>query len=126
MLYLSLYLCVSLCKSGNFLLCRALLRVCLSFVSFISVLVSCEAMCCATHVGLYLLYCFLVLAQLFVAGFKLQATILQTLFHAVESNAVTIPLWDTAAVQDPTMTNQKFLREYVMNLLSSAFPNLTP
>lgn len=37
---------------------------------------------------------------------------------------INIPLWDPATNQDPNMTNKIFLREYVVQLLTSAFPNL--
>lgn len=47
------------------------------------------------------------------------------MFNEVESGSVNIPLWDINMIPDSTMTNQKFLREYVINLLVSAFPNLT-
>jgi len=59
------------------------------------------------------------------SGFKLQASILLQCFNAVESGAIMIPLWDTNVVQDPTMSNAKFMPEFVTNLLASAFPNLT-
>jgi exportin-1 len=59
------------------------------------------------------------------SGFTLQATILLKMFNEVESGSVNIPLWDINMIPDSTMTNQKFLREYVINLLVSAFPNLT-
>lgn len=45
------------------------------------------------------------------------------MFLVVETNVVKVPLWDQATIQDPTMTNQRFLREYVANFLQ--FPNLT-
>eukprot|EP01114_Cavostelium_apophysatum_P018509 TRINITY_DN573_c0_g1_i3.p1 TRINITY_DN573_c0_g1~~TRINITY_DN573_c0_g1_i3.p1 ORF type:complete len:800 (-),score=222.53 TRINITY_DN573_c0_g1_i3:116-2515(-) len=60
------------------------------------------------------------------SGFKLQATILLQCFHTVEQGRINVPLWDPATVQDPSMTNQKFMREYVVNLLAGAFKNLTP
>lgn len=46
------------------------------------------------------------------------------MFTAVESGAVKVRLWDPAAIPDPTMTNQRFLREYVARFLQ--FPNLSP
>jgi len=60
------------------------------------------------------------------SGFKLQATILKYMFTTVENGAVTVPLWESTTISDPTMTNQRYMREYVMNLLRSAFPNFTP
>jgi exportin-1 len=47
------------------------------------------------------------------------------MFDTVESGGIHVPLWDPATLQDPTMTNPKFLRQYVITLLGSAFPNLT-
>jgi len=68
---------------------------------------------------------FVVLTDTFhKSGFKLQATILLQMFNAVESGIVVTPLWDST-IHDPTMNNQMFLRNYVIDLLSSSFPNLT-
>jgi len=52
------------------------------------------------------------------SGFKLQALILRTMFHAVEGGLVKAPLWDTNALPDPTMTNQRYLRQFVENCLT--------
>ena len=46
------------------------------------------------------------------------------MFHMVQKNQVTVPLFDPAA-QPPGMTNQAFLREHVSKLLLASFPNLT-
>ena len=57
-------------------------------------------------------------------GFKLQAMILAHLFLAVESNAITAPLWP----QDGTVqasSNGEFLRNHLLSMFSSFFPNLT-
>jgi len=57
-------------------------------------------------------------------GFKLQAMILAHLFLAVESNAVTAPLWP----QDGSVaasSNGEFLRNHLLQMLSTAFPHLT-
>jgi len=59
------------------------------------------------------------------SGFKLQATILAQMFDTVESGGIRAPLWDPAAIQDSTITNQKFLRQYITTLIGSAFTNLT-
>jgi len=59
------------------------------------------------------------------SGFSLQATILIKMFSLVETGQVRVPLWDTAKVNTPNMSNQSFLRDYVMNLLSTAFPNVS-
>jgi len=58
-------------------------------------------------------------------GFKLQAMILAHLFLAVESGAITSPLWP----QDgsvPAENNAQYLRQLLMQMFSSSFPNLTP
>jgi len=47
------------------------------------------------------------------------------MFSLVETGQVRVPLWDTAKVNTPNMSNQSFLRDYVMNLLSTAFPNVS-
>eukprot|EP00698_Gefionella_okellyi_P014806 TRINITY_DN4120_c0_g1_i1.p1 TRINITY_DN4120_c0_g1~~TRINITY_DN4120_c0_g1_i1.p1 ORF type:complete len:1054 (-),score=265.94 TRINITY_DN4120_c0_g1_i1:42-3203(-) len=59
-----------------------------------------------------------------MAGFKLQALLLQYMFGLVESGAITAPLWDPSQVQ--ASSNQQFLRDFFMNLLASAFANLSP
>lgn len=58
------------------------------------------------------------------SGFRMQSVILARLFGLVETNAIHVPLYTAAQVQDPSTTNSAFLREYVVNLLSSAFPHL--
>lgn len=58
------------------------------------------------------------------SSFKGQSMLLSRLFSLVESNQIQTPLWDTSAVQDPSMTNSKFLRTYSVDLLRNAFPNM--
>ncbi|CAG8578666.1 1451_t:CDS:10, partial [Acaulospora morrowiae] len=58
------------------------------------------------------------------SGFKMQCSVLQRMFSLVETGAVQAPLFNPSDVPDPNMTNQRFLREYVMNLLQNAFPHL--
>jgi exportin-1 len=41
-------------------------------------------------------------------------------------NEFQAPLWNTKEITDPTMTNQRFLRDYVCKLLIKSFPNLLP
>ncbi len=57
-------------------------------------------------------------------GFKMQCSVLQRMFNLVETGAVQSPLFNPTEVPDPSMTNQRFLREYVMNILHNAFPHL--
>lgn len=59
------------------------------------------------------------------SGFKLQATILSQMFDTVEKGGIRAPLWDPATIQDPSLNNQIYLRNYVTNLLVSAFTNLS-
>lgn len=59
------------------------------------------------------------------SGFKLQAQILVQMFMMVEEGRVTVPLWQAGQVTDPTMDNRRFIRNYVIELLSKSFPNLT-
>eukprot|EP01097_Dermamoeba_algensis_P003969 TRINITY_DN2669_c0_g1_i3.p1 TRINITY_DN2669_c0_g1~~TRINITY_DN2669_c0_g1_i3.p1 ORF type:complete len:223 (-),score=45.10 TRINITY_DN2669_c0_g1_i3:101-676(-) len=60
------------------------------------------------------------------SSFKLQATMIAQMLSAVESGQVKVPLWDPNVVNTPGMTNQIFLREYIVNLLSTSFKNLSP
>ena len=50
--------------------------------------------------------------------------LLARMFQLVETNQITVPLFDPAAVPDPTISNAVFLREYTANLLKSAFPHV--
>lgn len=65
--------------------------------------------------------------RLHKSGFKMHATLLREMFHLVQMNQVTVPLYDpnnvpaTAAGQ----TNATFLREHISHLLITSFPNLT-
>lgn len=58
------------------------------------------------------------------SGFKLQSLLLARLFQLVETNAITVPLFDPSAVPDPNVSNTIFLRDYTANLLKSAFPHV--
>ena len=62
--------------------------------------------------------------RLHKSGFKLQAGILMSLFHMVQSGGVKVPLFDPA--QHPGITdNATFLKEHVGHLLMGAFKNLS-
>ena len=54
----------------------------------------------------------------------MHATLLRQMFHLVQMNQVTVPLFDpsTAPVG---RTNATFLRDHISNLLLTSFPNLT-
>ncbi|RKO87879.1 CRM1 C terminal-domain-containing protein [Blyttiomyces helicus] len=60
------------------------------------------------------------------SGFKLQIMILGHMFATVDSGQITAPLFNPATVPNPAMTNQEFIREYVVNLLQTAFPHIQP
>lgn len=67
--------------------------------------------------------CLSVLADSFhKAGFRLQSAILAKLFSIIESGAITVPLWK--AGQGNFANNQTFVRDFVVNLLSTSFPNV--
>lgn len=62
--------------------------------------------------------------RLHKSGFKMHATLLRHMFHLVQMNQVTVPLFDpnTAPMGQ---SNPAFLREHISNLLITSFPNLT-
>jgi exportin-1 len=62
--------------------------------------------------------------RLHKSGFKMHATLLRMMFHLVQMNQVTVPLFDPAT-QPPGQTNPAFLRDHISNLLISSFPNLS-
>lgn len=62
----------------------------------------------------------------FASGFKLQAMLLCRLINLVETNQVGAPLWDTATVTDPNMTNPLFLKQHIATLLQNAFGHVQP
>lgn len=62
--------------------------------------------------------------RLHKSGFKMHATLLRQMFHMVQMNQVTVPLFDLAQQPSGT-TNPSFLRDHISNLLISSFPNLT-
>ena len=62
--------------------------------------------------------------RLHKSGFKMHSTLLRQMFHLVQLNQVTVPLFDPAT-QPPGQTNPAFLREYISNLLIASFQTLT-
>ncbi|EKM83052.1 hypothetical protein AGABI1DRAFT_111574 [Agaricus bisporus var. burnettii JB137-S8] len=59
------------------------------------------------------------------SGFKLQSALLARLFQLVELNVISTPLYDPSNVPDPAkMTNSIFLREYIVNIMKTAFPHV--
>jgi len=61
-------------------------------------------------------------------GFKLHSQILATLFLAVDADQITMPLWpqDGSVAVPNGHTNSQYLRELLLQMFSSSFPNLTP
>eukprot|EP01133_Synstelium_polycarpum_P003998 gene3998-4628_t len=57
------------------------------------------------------------------SGFNLQCDILRMMIQVVENGIVKVPLWDAATVTDPNMNNSIFLRDMIVNFLSSS-PNV--
>lgn len=62
--------------------------------------------------------------RLHKSGFRMHSTLLRMMFHLVQTNQVTVPLFDPATAP-PGQTNPVFLRNHISNLLISSFPNLT-
>ena len=61
--------------------------------------------------------------RLHKSAFKLHAVILERMFMLVKTNQIQTPLFDTSKFP-PNTTNQVFLRDYVTNMISTAFPNV--
>ena len=59
------------------------------------------------------------------SGFKLQSALLARLFQLVETNQIQAPLFDPAAVANPTQSNSTYLKEYCTTLLKSAFTHMS-
>lgn len=59
------------------------------------------------------------------SGFKQQCMVLSNMCQLVETGQVQSPLFNPQQVNDATLTNQQYLREYIRNLLKNAFPHLT-
>lgn len=62
--------------------------------------------------------------RLHKSGFKMHATLLRQTFSLIELGQVSAPLFDPST-QPPGQTNQQFVRQSVLDLLSRSFPNLT-
>lgn len=54
----------------------------------------------------------------------MHATLLRHMFHLVQMNQVTVPLFDPATAP-MGQSNPTFLRDHISNLLITSFPNLT-
>ncbi|KAF2004834.1 hypothetical protein P154DRAFT_616597 [Amniculicola lignicola CBS 123094] len=58
------------------------------------------------------------------AGFKSQSILLAKMFWLVDSNKLTGPIYTSPDMAPPGTSNKEFLRNFVGNLLATAFPNL--
>jgi len=66
---------------------------------------------------------FVLTDRLHKSGFKLHATLLRDIFALVNEGAVRVPLFDPAQFP-PGTTNAAFLRDFIVNMLCAAFPNV--
>uniref|UniRef100_A0A7S3Q1F7 Importin N-terminal domain-containing protein n=1 Tax=Chaetoceros debilis TaxID=122233 RepID=A0A7S3Q1F7_9STRA len=62
--------------------------------------------------------------RLHKSGFKMHSTLLRHMFHLVQMNQVTVPLFDPATTP-AGQSNPVFLRNHMSNLLITSFPNVT-
>lgn len=62
--------------------------------------------------------------RLHKSGFKMHSTLLRHMFHLVQMNQVTVPLFDPSTAP-PGQSNPVFLRNHISNLLITSFPNVT-
>lgn len=62
--------------------------------------------------------------RLHKSGFKMHSTLLRHMFHLVQMNQVTVPLFDPANAP-AGQSNPVFLRNHISNLLLTSFPNVT-
>ena len=58
-------------------------------------------------------------------GFKLHSQILASLFLAVQGDVITVPLWPSDQNVPAGTTNQQFLRDLLLQMFTTSFPNLT-
>jgi exportin-1 len=56
----------------------------------------------------------------------MQAVLLARLISLIETKSVQAPLYDPAAVSDPSMDNATYLKSYISDLLCNAFTNVQP
>jgi len=62
--------------------------------------------------------------RLHKSGFKMHATLLRHMFHLIQMNQVTVPLFDPST-QAAGQTNPAFVREHVSSMLMAGFQTLT-
>jgi len=59
------------------------------------------------------------------ADFAQHCEILKDLLSNIELGVITTPLWNTQSINDPSMNNPRYVKEYILDLLSNAFSNLS-
>ncbi len=62
--------------------------------------------------------------RLHKSGFRMHSTLLRHMFHLVQMNQVTVPLFDPERAP-AGQSNPSFLREHISNLIIISFPNVT-
>lgn len=62
--------------------------------------------------------------RLHKSGFRMHSTLLRHMFHLVQMNQVTVPLFDPVTAP-AGQSNPVFLRNHISNLLITSFPNVT-
>ena len=62
--------------------------------------------------------------RLHKSGFKMHSTLLRHMFHLVQMNQVTVPLFDPSTAP-AGQSNPSFLRNHISTLLLQSFPNVT-
>lgn len=62
--------------------------------------------------------------RLHKSGFKMHSALLRHMFHLVQMNQVTVPLFDPSKAP-AGQSNPTFLRDHMSNLLITSFPNVT-
>ena len=60
---------------------------------------------------------------MYSVGFPLHAAILMLIIQSVKNGSVNVPLWDTSSQN--FQNNQEFLHAFIVNLIGSAFSNLS-
>jgi exportin-1 len=56
----------------------------------------------------------------------MQSVLLARLISLVAEDHVKAPLFDPATINDSSMTNQVYIKQYIANLLTTAFPHIQP
>jgi exportin-1 len=60
------------------------------------------------------------------SGFKTQAAFLQRLIHFTMNGVAKSQIYDPSQVPNPQISNAEYLRDFIFDLLTNAFPHLQP